>query len=125
MVSDVADLRCHLSGDLALNAQVPLFRIRIAEVGAKLKLGCGPWISFGRQREKRGFDVGTVDRGDIRQTRETTIRIKDGRSVREWGALLHIGGEVVVSEVVGDAEAATNHCFVAAEQTLEHARSPG
>ena len=85
MVSDVADLRRHLSGDLALNAQVPLLRVRIAEVGAELEFRCGPGISFGRQREKRGFDVSAVDGGDIRQARETAIRIKNGRSVREWG----------------------------------------
>src|ERR1700730_3601397 len=39
VVPHVTDFRCHLAADLALDAQVPLLRVGIAEVGTKLKLG--------------------------------------------------------------------------------------
>ena len=66
VVSDVTDFRRHPVAELVLDAEVPLLRVGIAEVGPELHLCGKAGISLWRQRKQRGSDARAVKRGDAR-----------------------------------------------------------
>ena len=112
VISDITNFRRHLAADLPLDSQVPLFRVRIAEVGGKLGLRGEARISFGSEREKRGRNITAILIRNSGQPSCIARRVKDGRKVRERRASLDIGGQVVIGEVIGDTETAANYSFV-------------
>src|ERR1700722_11963827 len=122
MIAHVANLGHDSRCERVLDAEVPLFRVGIAEVVRHLRLRCEAWISTCRQRRQVRNHLSTEQSG----------RGKTGgcRTTKQWAKAgeVHLGRSggnveehVVKRRIVRDAESAANDRVVPAEQV----RSPG